>query len=85
MISTVVALEVVLAARVSLGRGRRCHGRRSTSVGRNCGSVRTGQLVGTVAAVILLVTLPPVRHAVVIGALEHHGATVALLNQIDNQ
>jgi len=73
---TVVALEVVLSAGVDVVGGRRRAG--GGAVGAGAGAVGAGQLVRAVAAVVLAVALPPERHAVVVVALEHGAAAVAL-------
>lgn len=69
---TVVALEVILAASVAVWGDSSCD-HRSGMI-----SSWTRQFVRSITAIVLAVTLPPKRNAILVATLKHRGAAVTL-------
>lgn len=70
---TVVALEVILAASVAVCGGDSSCDHRSGMI-----SSWTRQFVRSITAIVLAVTLPPKRNAILVATLKHRGAAVTL-------
>ncbi len=76
---TVVALEVILAASVAVWGDSSCN-HQSGMI-----SSWTRQFVRSITAIVLAVTLPPKRNAILVATLKHRGAAVTLsFNQMKN-